>query len=84
MIDAINFDAAANEVMDAVGFPEELKRPAREIMAIRQQRNQMAQQERTAENFPKIARGAASLAKAPEQGSLVQKLLEPGSESPAQ
>jgi len=84
VIDAINFDAAANEVMDAVGFPEELKRPAREIMAIRQQRNQMAQQERTAENFPKIARGAASLAKAPEQGSLVQKLLEPGSEAPAQ
>lgn len=85
VIDAVDCDAAAREAMDAVGFPVSLYRQPREIAAIRQQRNKMQQQERTAENFPKIARGAASLSKAPESGSLVQKLLgDGGTEAPAQ
>lgn len=87
VIDAVDIDAAAKEAMDAVGFPVELYRQPRQIAAIRDQRNKMAQQERTAENAPKLARAAASLSKAPEAGSIMKQLTDGGQgggEAPAQ
>ena len=35
----------------------------------------MMQQDRTAENLPKVARAAQSLSKAPEAGSMVEKIM---------
>lgn len=75
VIDAVDCDMAAKEAMDAVGFPAELYRDPRAIAAIRKQRNQMEQQQRTAEEAPKLAHAAAQLAKAPEAGSIMQQLI---------
>lgn len=86
VIDAVDIDAAAKEAMDSVGFPVELYRQPREIAAIREQRNKQQQQMQTAENAPKLARAAASLAKAPEAGSILKQLTDggQGGEAPAQ
>jgi len=74
-IDVVDYDKAAMEVLEAVMFPASCYRDPRQIAAIRDQRNKMMQQERTAENLPKVARAAASLAKAPEAGSILKTLM---------
>lgn len=75
VIDVIDSDQEAKELSDAVGYPVSCLRDPRAIAQIRDQRNKLAQQERTAENLPKVARAAASLSKAPEAGSMVQQLM---------
>ena len=77
-IDVVDYDKAALEVLEAVMFPASCYRDPRQVAAIRDQRNKMAQQERTAEDAPKLARAAASLAKAPEAGSIMQQLVGGG------
>ena len=74
-IDVVDYDKAALEVLDAVMFPAACYRDPKMVAQIRDQRNKLAQQERTAENAPKLARAAASLAKAPEAGSILQELV---------
>src|SRR5208283_3578371 len=49
-IDVVDYDKAAMEVLEAVMFPASCYRDPRQIAAIRDQRNKMMQQERTAEN----------------------------------
>jgi hypothetical protein len=83
-IDVVDYDKATMEVLEAVMFPASCYREPRAIAAIRDQRNKMMQQERTAENLPKVARAAASLSKAPEAGSLVEKIMGGGEGAPAQ
>lgn len=73
------------ELADAVNMPVECVRTEKEFMAILQQLQKVAQQDRTAENLPKVARAAASLSKAPEAGSIVKQLMDGGGEgAPAQ
>jgi len=83
-IDVVDYDRAAMEVLEAVMFPASCYRDPRQVMAIREQRNKMMQQDHTAENLPKVARAAASLAKAPEAGSILKQLMSGGEEAPAQ
>ena len=82
-VDVIDYDQAALEVMDAVSFPATCVRDAKQVTAIRQQRNQMAQQERQTEAIPKLAGAAAKLAKQPESGSILQKLIDGGADAGA-
>ena len=77
-IDVVDYDKAAMEVLDAVSFPASCYREPRAIAAIRDQRNKMMQQDRTAENLPKVARAAQSLSKAPEAGSMVEQIMSNG------
>lgn len=74
-IDVVDYDRAALEVLDAVSFPASCYRDPKTVTMIRQQRSQQAQQEQTAENVPKLAKAAASLAKAPESGSILKELM---------
>ena len=74
-VDVVDYDKAAMEVLEAVMFPASCYRDPRAVAAIRDQRNKLMQQERTAENAPKLARAAASLAKAPESGSILHELM---------
>ena len=74
-VDVVDYDKAALEVLEAVSFPASCYREPRQIAAIRDQRNKMMQQDRTAENLPKVARAAQSLSKAPEAGSMVEKIM---------
>lgn len=60
---------------DAVNAPVGCIRDPRQIQAIQEHLNKLAQQDQTAENFPKMARGAASLAKAPEAGSILKEIM---------
>src|ERR1017187_8971259 len=74
-IDVVDYDKAAMEVLEAVMFPASCYREPRQIAAIRDQRNKMMQQDRTAENLPKVARAAQALNKGPEASSLVEKIM---------
>lgn len=74
-VDVIDYDMAAVESLQAVSFPSSCIRDTKQVTAIRQQRNQMAQQERQVEAIPKLAGAAAKLAKQPESGSILQKLM---------
>ena len=82
-VDVVDYDQAALEVLEAVSFPASCYRDPRQVAAIREQRNKTMQQDQEAENIPKLARAAASLAKAPEAGSILQSLVG-GGEAPAQ
>lgn len=82
-IDVVDYDKAAMEVLEAVMFPASCYRDPRQVVAIRDQRNKMSQREETAENLPKLARAAASLAKAPEAGSILKQVMG-GEEAPVQ
>lgn len=74
-VDVIDYDQATLEVLNAVSFPASCVRDPRQVTAIRQQRNQMAAQERQTEAIPKLAGAAAKLAKQPESGSILEKLM---------
>src|ERR1017187_5622453 len=50
-IDVVDYDKAAMEVLEAVMFPASCYREPRAIAAIRDQRNKMMQQDRTADNL---------------------------------
>jgi hypothetical protein len=74
-IDVIDYDVATREALDAEGFPASCMRDPKMIAQIRDQRNKLQERERFSEEFPKVARGAAALSKAPEAGSIVQQVL---------
>lgn len=74
-VDVVDYDRAAMEVLEAVMFPASCYRDPRQVQAIRDQRNKMQHEDQTAENAPKLARAAASLAKAPESGSILKELM---------
>jgi hypothetical protein len=74
-VDMVDYDQAAIEALQAVSFPASCVRDTKQVTAIRQQRNQMAQQERQTEAIPKLAGAAAKLAKSPEAGSILGKLM---------
>jgi hypothetical protein len=74
-VDMVDYDQAALEALDAVSFPASCVRDTKQVTAIRQQRNQMAAQERQTEAIPKLAKAASALAKAPESGSILKELM---------
>lgn len=74
-MDVIDFDEAVKEILDATGFPASCLRDPKMVAAIRDNRNKMAEREQVADQAPKLARAAASLAKAPEAGSIMQQLV---------
>lgn len=80
-IDVVDYDQATVEVLSAVSFPASCVRDTKQVTAIRQQRNQLASQERQVEAIPKMAGAAAKLAKAPEAGSILQKLMGGGEDA---
>src|ERR1017187_9700701 len=81
----VNSYKTIEDLRDAVNAPVGIVRTEKEFMAILQQLQKVAQQDRTAENLPKVARAAASLSKAPEAGSIVKQLMDGGgSGAPAQ
>lgn len=77
-VDVVDYDQAAKEALQAVSFPASCIRDTKQVTAIRQQRQQMSQQERQVEAIPKLAGAAAKLAKQPESGSILQKLMGQG------
>ena len=80
-IDIVDYDQAAKEALEAVSFPASCLRDTKQITAIRQQRNQLQSQERQAENIPKLAKAAGALAKSPEAGSILEKLMGGGEDA---
>jgi hypothetical protein len=81
-VDMVDYDQAAKEALEAVSFPATCLRDSKQVTAIRQQRNQIQNQERMAETVPKMAKAAASLSRAPESGSILKELM--GGEDGAQ
>lgn len=77
-VDVVDYDQAALEALDAVSFPASCVRDTKTVTAIRQQRNQLAAQERQTEAIPKLANAAAHLAKQPESGSILKELMGGG------
>ena len=80
-VDMVDYDQAAIEALDAVSFPATCVRDSKQVTAIRQQRNQLQSQERQAENIPKLAKAASALAKSPESGSILEKLMGGGEDA---
>lgn len=74
-VDMVDYDQAALEVLDAVSFPASCVRDTKQVTAIRQQRNQLAAQERQTEAIPKLAKAASALSKSPESGSILKELM---------
>ncbi len=79
----VDAEYTLRELGDAVGVPVGCIRTPKQITAIQQQIAQNAQQEQTAENVPKLAKAAANLAKQPEAGSILQKLMGGGDDAGA-
>lgn len=77
-VDVIDYDQAAKEALDAVSFPASCVRDTKMVTAIRDQRNKLAAQERQTEAIPKLAGAASKLAKQPESGSILEKLMGGG------
>lgn len=73
--DVVNSDAMVREALEAVSFPATGMNDEKMTTAIRQNRNQLAAQERQTEAIPKLAKAASSLAKAPESGSILKELM---------
>jgi hypothetical protein len=74
-VDVVDYDQATLEVLEAVSFPARCIRDTKQVTAIRDQRNQLAAQQRQAEVIPQMAKAAASLSKAPESGSILKELM---------
>ena len=68
IIHAVNGPQILRTLRDAVNAPVDSVYDEKTFAGILQNLNQQAKQEQTAENVPKLAKAAASLAKAPESG----------------
>lgn len=75
VLHVVNSYQTVKELGDAVSVPVGCVRDEKTFAQIVEQLNKIAQQERTAENLPKVARAAASLSKAPEAGSIIEGIL---------
>ena len=85
VLHVVNSYETVKELADAVNVPVACLNDPKTYGMILQSLQKIAQQDRTAENLPKVARAAASLSKAPEAGSLVEALMQGGGEgAPAQ
>jgi len=78
VLHVVNSYNTVKELADAVNVPVECLNDPKTYQMILQSLQKIAQQDRTADNLPKVARAAASLSKAPEAGSLVQQLMDGG------
>ena len=74
-VDMVDYDQAAKEALEAVSFPVTCLRDPKQVIAIRQQRNQIQSQERMSDTVPKMAKAAVSLSRAPESGSILKELM---------
>jgi hypothetical protein len=78
VLHVVNSYNTVKELADAVNVPVACLNDPKTYGMILQSLQKIAQQDRTADNLPKVARAAASLSKAPEAGSIVQQLMEGG------
>jgi hypothetical protein len=81
MTHAVNAPAILRTVRDAVNAPVECVYDEKQFAAIIQGLNQQAQREQQVEAIPKLAGAAAKLAKQPESGSILQKLMGGGDDA---
>ena len=72
---AVNGPQILRIARDALNAPVDIVYDEKTFSGILQNLNRQAQQEQTAENVPKLAKAAASLAKAPESGSILKQLM---------
>ena len=80
---AINAPHMLRVLRDAVNAPVDIVYDEKTFAAIVQGLNRQTQQEQTAQNIPKLAKAAASLAKSPESGSILQNLMGGGQDANA-
>src|ERR1017187_6743287 len=85
VLHVVNNYNTVKELADAVNVPVACLNDPKTYAMMLQSLQKIAQQDRTADNLPKVARAAASLAKAPEAGSMIEQLVNGGGEgAPAQ
>ena len=77
----VNTGQTVRVLGDAVSVPVECIYDDKTYKAILDQLNKQASQEQNAEVIPKMAKAAASLAKAPEAGSILQNLMGGGDQN---
>jgi hypothetical protein len=78
VLHVVNSYNTVKELADAVNVPVACLNDPKTYGMILQSLQKIAQQDRTADNLPKVARAAASLSKAPEAGSIVKQLMDGG------
>ena len=83
IIHAINGPQMLRTVADKVDLPVDCVYDAKTFEKIIQGINQQAQHQQMVEDAPKLARAAASMAKAPEAGSALQTLMGGGKDNAA-
>ena len=75
IVHAINAPYMLRVSRDALNAPVDCIYDEKTFAEIVKRLNQQAQQEQVAQNVPKLAKAAASLAKSPESGSILQHLM---------
>ena len=78
--DYINQGETMKDIFTACGFPANDIQDDKMVAMIQQKRNKVQEEERMAENAPKLARAAASMQKASEKGSPMAALTGGGGE----
>jgi hypothetical protein len=68
--------AAAQELLDAHGAPEKIKRSDDQIAAIREARAQAIAEEQRAQRMTEAAKSAGPLTKTVESGSILDKMTQ--------
>lgn len=81
VLHVVNSYNTVKELADAVNIPVACLNDPKTYSMILQSLQKIAQQDRTADNLPKVARAAASLSKAPEAGSIVEQIMSGGGEA---
>jgi hypothetical protein len=72
---AVNAPEILRVVRDAMNAPVDIVYDAKTFQAIVEGVNKIASQQRQAETLPKLAKAAGALAKSPEAGSILSKLM---------
>ncbi len=75
IIHAINAPQILRTIRDAVNAPVDCVYDEKTFAGIMQNLQKQAQQQQQAEEIPKLAKAASSLAKAPESGSILKQLM---------
>jgi Bacteriophage head to tail connecting protein. len=78
--DYINKGETMKDIFNSCGFPAKDTQDDKMVMQIQQQRNKIQEQERQAEQAPKIARAIATMQKTTEKGSPLAALTGGGGE----
>lgn len=75
VLDLIDDQEVIEEYFDALGVPPQILRDPKVVQALREQRQKAQQAAQAAENIGKVG-GAGQLAKAPQDGSVLARMLD--------